>query len=237
MKLHPVAALLPPLDDGERAALRASIEEHGVLDPVVVDGRKQIVDGRHRAELAAELGVELPTRPLPDGVSPWAYGLTANLDRRHLTAERRAAVVLLAERAGQAPEIVEIRERATENQQAGEPLRQTTQRSSEAIGGLVGVSGSTVERVERAARTKPEALDEIATGKTTASTVVRAARPVPARDETRPDPMLELPCPSCGRWTPQWVLTKTKPPEGVTWRWLTLRGSGKTRNGRSRAAA
>ncbi len=48
---------MPALDDGTRAALRASIERHGVLVPVVVDDCGTIIDGHHRVEIARELKV------------------------------------------------------------------------------------------------------------------------------------------------------------------------------------
>lgn len=236
MRLHPVAALLPPLNDAELGALRGSIVEHGVLDPVVVDPQERIVDGRHRVQIAEELGLDYPTRPLPDDVSPWSYGLTANLDRRHLRAEQRAAIVLQAEREGRAPEVVAIRERAAANQGARTDLEPRasastkSEKSSDEIGALVGVSGATVRNVERAARESPDALSAIAAGETTARKVVSVSKnDGSARDETRPDPFLEMPCPACGRWTPQWVLAKMPTPKGATWRALSLRGSGKTR--------
>lgn len=244
MNLHPVASLLPPLDQAQRDALRDSIVSLGVLDPVVVDEDGQIVDGRNRAEIAREYHIDYPTRPLPDGVSPWAYGLTVNLDRRHMTAEQRAAVILLAEREG-LPDVARIRERAAERQSPGRGgiedhviLDSEAGRAHDAIGQIVGVSGATVRRVERAARERPEALVEIAAGTTTSREVVAPVRLAPAPVEHGPDPHLEFPCPTCGRWTPQWVLVrKMKQPEGATWRWLGLRGSGKTRRPKSKAVA
>ncbi len=49
--------VMPALDDDTRAALRASIERHGVLLPVVVDDCGNIIDGHHRVAIARELEV------------------------------------------------------------------------------------------------------------------------------------------------------------------------------------
>lgn len=53
--------LLPPLDDEQYRALKADIAKHGVLVPLEVDaGSGTILDGHHRAKIAAELGIECP---------------------------------------------------------------------------------------------------------------------------------------------------------------------------------
>jgi ParB-like chromosome segregation protein Spo0J len=57
---HPYALLLPALTDEEYAALKADIREHGILCPLIVDEADRILDGVHRARIAAELGIEPP---------------------------------------------------------------------------------------------------------------------------------------------------------------------------------
>jgi len=86
---------LPPLSDDERKALRESIETFGVLHHVVTDEDGAIIDGHHRAEVAAELGIEYPTTVLP-GLSEEEKietALTLNLGRRHLDLEDKQALV------------------------------------------------------------------------------------------------------------------------------------------------
>jgi hypothetical protein len=83
----PFAGLLPPLSPDERAALAEDIRQRGVLVAVVVDEENNVLDGHHRLEIAAELG-------LPDIPVKVVAGLTAgqkralaedlNLHRRHL---------------------------------------------------------------------------------------------------------------------------------------------------------
>jgi transposase len=55
-----VNQLLRPLTDSERAELRASIVAHGVVSPIIARPNGSIIDGHHRHELAAELGVSCP---------------------------------------------------------------------------------------------------------------------------------------------------------------------------------
>jgi DNA methylase len=156
--IHPVARLFPPLESDELEALRASVRELGVLEPVLVDDAGRIVDGWHRAGLALELGLVLPTAPLPAGVSPLDVALGANLARRHLGAEQRAAILLLAERRGEAPEVKRIRAEARERKgertdlQPPSNLGGRSGEAAEAIGELVGVSRTTVHNVERVGR-------------------------------------------------------------------------------------
>jgi len=46
--------LLPPLDAATEDALRASIEKHGVLVPIVVDIDGNVLDGAHRLKIWKE---------------------------------------------------------------------------------------------------------------------------------------------------------------------------------------
>jgi transposase-like protein len=47
--------IMPALDDATEAALRASIEKHGILVPIVVDHEGNVLDGHHRLKIANEL--------------------------------------------------------------------------------------------------------------------------------------------------------------------------------------
>lgn len=109
------------LDAATEAALRASIEKHGVLVPVAIDQDGRIIDGHHRVRIADELGKPYKT------IEHWAAGdfhakelaRTLNEDRRQLPiAERRQVVADLREQ--------------------GHSLR--------AIGGALGVSKDTVAK-------------------------------------------------------------------------------------------
>lgn len=116
--------VMPPLSPDEYAALRADIEQHGILVPIVVDDAGVILDGHHRAAIGAELGCEVPKvvrHPASDDERRHiAY--TLNLARRHLS---RAQVrdIIRAE------------------------LERDDTRSDRAIGRLVGVDHKTIGAV------------------------------------------------------------------------------------------
>lgn len=83
------------LDPATEAALRASIERHGVLVPVAIDQNGEIIDGHHRARIARELDVSFDVRrhKIRDEDHARELAITLNADRRQLTLEQRRAVV------------------------------------------------------------------------------------------------------------------------------------------------
>jgi hypothetical protein len=87
--------LLPALDADQRDALRQSIETNGILQPIEVDEEGRILDGHHRAAIAAELGIACPSRTINnlDEAGKRKYAITVNLMRRQLDKGARSALV------------------------------------------------------------------------------------------------------------------------------------------------
>jgi ParB-like chromosome segregation protein Spo0J len=87
--------VMPSLSDEEYAALKADIDERGVLVPVVVDQDGNILDGHHRQRIATELGIEYPTevRQVGDEEEAREVAFMLNLARRHLTREQKRALI------------------------------------------------------------------------------------------------------------------------------------------------
>lgn len=87
--------LLPALAEDQRDALRQSIEENGILQPIEVDEDGRILDGHHRAAIAAELGIACPSRTINnlDESGKRRYALTVNLMRRQLDKAARSGLV------------------------------------------------------------------------------------------------------------------------------------------------
>ncbi|MGA0894617.1 MAG: ParB N-terminal domain-containing protein [Ilumatobacteraceae bacterium] len=83
--------LFPALDAATEAALRSSIQRWGVLQPVVKDQDGNIIDGHHRARIAADLGVDCPVkvRAVVDDVEARELAQSLNTDRRHLEPNLR----------------------------------------------------------------------------------------------------------------------------------------------------
>lgn len=85
---------LPPLLPSEYQALTESIRTHGVQVPVLVDESGAIIDGHHRDQIAAELGIRCP-REVRSGLTDTekrSLAITLNRDRRHLTQEQKRAL-------------------------------------------------------------------------------------------------------------------------------------------------
>jgi hypothetical protein len=187
LSLHPVATLFPDMPAREFAALVEDIRQHGVKVPVLVHGG-QILDGRHRYRACQQLGIPCPQTEWT-GREPWLEVQSRNLVRRHLGKDQICAIRLLA--GVRFPEltapILAAREEAKQRkaQAIGEPRGHKAlsgprdrQSAADAIGRLLGVSGSTVKRVDRLARTAPELIPKVASGELT---VKKALRDVSAR--------------------------------------------------------
>lgn len=86
---------LPRLADDEYASLEASIREHGIQVPILVDENKSIIDGHHRAEIAERLGIECPRRLAIDlsDEQKRTLALSLNIARRHLNRDQRRRLI------------------------------------------------------------------------------------------------------------------------------------------------
>jgi hypothetical protein len=193
---HPVAALFPDLSPTDFAALKEDIRRHGVKVPILVHGG-QILDGRQRYRACQELGIKCRCVDW-NGHDPWLEVQSRNLLRRQLSKEQVYAIRKLA--AQQFPEIAAPFEaeraeaQARRAQAKGRPRgekaaligsRDRHRESADAIGAHVGVSGSTVKRVDRLARVAPALLSRVAAGELS---VKRAFRELPSRDPDSTEP-------------------------------------------------
>ena len=91
-ELHPLALAIPPMTEGEREMLRASIEKDGVRVPITIF-HKKILDGRNRAYFAAQLHKPVHLTVF-EGSEEEArrHVLVLNIHRRHLTGVQLAVL-------------------------------------------------------------------------------------------------------------------------------------------------
>jgi FtsZ-binding cell division protein ZapB len=88
-KQHPLSAAFPAMQANDFQALKDSIENIGVQNPVTLfEG--MVIDGWHRYTAANELGMDCPTVELGD-VDPRDFVLAQNKARRHITQAQLAA--------------------------------------------------------------------------------------------------------------------------------------------------
>ncbi|WP_405071565.1 ParB N-terminal domain-containing protein [Kribbella sp. NBC_01510] len=87
--------VMPPLSADEYAALKADIAERGVLVAVVIDQDGRTIDGHHRRQICAELGIDYPVevRKVADDADAREIALTLNVARRHLTREQKRQLI------------------------------------------------------------------------------------------------------------------------------------------------
>ena len=90
LEFHPCADLFPLMEGRPFDDLKADIEKHGLIEPIVLLDSK-ILDGRDRYRACTELGIEPSFIPFR-GDDPLAFVLSANLHRRHLDAGQRALI-------------------------------------------------------------------------------------------------------------------------------------------------
>ena len=94
LTIHPLLAPVPrlALDAPEMLALIASVETHGVLAPLIVNERAEIIDGRARLIAAQKAGLtEVPCVVVPDEDAATLI-LDTLCARRHLTKSALAYV-------------------------------------------------------------------------------------------------------------------------------------------------
>ena len=83
-EFHPIANLFPLLQGEEYMKFKEDIEKEGQRERgVLYEGK--ILEGRNRYRARTELGLEFICKELPAGVDPYAFVVSANIRRRHLT--------------------------------------------------------------------------------------------------------------------------------------------------------
>jgi hypothetical protein len=87
--VHPVAHLFPMMTDEELADLAADIKANGLIQPIVIDYKGLLIDGRNRAKACEIAGIK-PAVRMFEGDDPRAFILSMNLKRRHMSAGQQA---------------------------------------------------------------------------------------------------------------------------------------------------
>ena len=127
-------------------ALRASIERFGVLVPITVDQRGEVLDGHHRKRIAEELKAPYDrlVRVCETDEERLEIARTLNADRRQLTEEQRRAVIAELARRGHSNRAIAgavgFSEAQVRKDIAVEELRTGTQLKPERTTGLDGKS-------------------------------------------------------------------------------------------------
>lgn len=169
MKVHPAAELLPSPSDEELQELARDIQENGLREPIVTyEGA--ILDGRSRHAACGSAGVE-PSYREYGGDDPFAYSISVNVHRRHLTKGQRDALAAEA----MEPLMEEARKRQGGSGRFGsrskerEPQRKDDRstRSRERVAQMFGTSHAQVGRAHAVREKDPEIFERIKSGELT----------------------------------------------------------------------
>jgi hypothetical protein len=103
IKVHPAADLFPMMSDAELDSLGADIKKMGRLTSPIVfliapEGEDHfLLDGRNRLEAAERVGYEVKDRETSywksAHIDPYAFVVSANIQRRHLTADQKRELI------------------------------------------------------------------------------------------------------------------------------------------------
>jgi hypothetical protein len=88
---HPLAQTFPPMDPEDFNRLKHDIGENGLREPIVLHESK-ILDGVHRYNACCDLGKTPETRPYT-GNDPLGFVISMNIHRRHLSPEKKRAII------------------------------------------------------------------------------------------------------------------------------------------------
>jgi hypothetical protein len=170
---HPESRRIPDMAPGEWKSFLEDVKKRGIVEPIEITDKNEILDGRHRWKAAKELGIEkIPVRVVspPD---PIEYILSAAIERRHLTEGQKAALVLEREEYLQS-----LKKEADERKKASLKQYKNDQKCSsvsapghsrkgktfEHAGKAVGVSARTLYRVQTVKRASPELFEKVKKG-------------------------------------------------------------------------
>ena len=89
--------VIPELTPEEYAELKADIAERGVMIPIEFDEQGNVLDGYHRLQICAELGIKDYPKVIRAGMSEsekLTHARKLNMARRHLTQEQKRRLIL-----------------------------------------------------------------------------------------------------------------------------------------------
>ena len=219
LEVHPVAALYPLLDEERFKGLLSSVMTDGVIHPIIVDQKDRIVDGRNRARAWEHASIIFKDSPewakthelkidrrtfsaTPEGEQQEAdclsgdiedaicqYIAAANLHRRHMAPEQKAAVILSVRqyrqryaadcgraraatqfKAGQIGNATGRKGKELVTLESGSPVPERDRQKSHAnstsgkIAEASGASRSVVDELAALQKTNPEAFAAVAAG-------------------------------------------------------------------------
>lgn len=172
--IHPAAELFPLMHGPEFDELVDDIALHGQREPIVLTPDGQLLDGRNRWRACAKAGVTPVTRV--ETSEPWAYVISTNVHRRHLSESQRAMIAAKIRTVGPGGD-----RRSAAQIYGADPAPVPTQRKA---ADLFNVSPASVTSARKVMAEGTEALQElVAAGEMPVYTAARVAKALPAEEQ------------------------------------------------------
>ena len=149
--IHPACLAVPPISDEDRKNLDADIANNGLHEEILLTPEGLLLDGRNRLIACYRGHIEPRFRKVQS--EPWGLAYSQNIARRHLDTLDKCKFA----EAWAADEKAKAKERAgqrTDIEPRGN-ISTRFERSRDAIGERVGVSGRTYEQYEQAKQFAP----------------------------------------------------------------------------------
>jgi hypothetical protein len=98
LPVHPAAELFPLMSPAELKELAEDIEKNGLNERVAVwrkdsNSPWQLLDGRNRLDALGRRAHAGDVKELDSSIDPYAYVISANIKRRHLTTEQKRELI------------------------------------------------------------------------------------------------------------------------------------------------
>ena len=195
LQLHPAAELVPAMTAAEYARFREDISQRGVLVPLEVTEAGVVLDGRHRLQAAAEQGLARVPVQVVAPADETEHILLCALERRHLSASQRAALVVELAAVQELAEQARLRQRANLRHGAAEPERASLpargERTRELAARKGGVSARIVQDAFTVHREDAALFAQVKAGRIAVDVAARRVRQ--ARLQATTPPALALP--------------------------------------------
>jgi hypothetical protein len=169
--IHPLSEKFPALSQKDFDELKESIRKNGLFEKIIVNSKRQVLDGRHRYKAITELGMdpgvlcvrffELEVRGTKD-LTEEQFIYDSNMKRRHLTESQRAAI---------AAEFANMRQGERTDL---EPSDNCPKVSQERAGELFNVSSKSVRRAKNVKAKDPETFAKVKAGELSLNAAVKS---------------------------------------------------------------
>jgi hypothetical protein len=197
---HPLAELFPLLSQIDFAKLCVDIRENGLIHPIVLDD-DLVIDGRNRLLACTEIKIDphfIEFGSLGLKCSVETYIWSTNVERRHLTADQRAALAVAWQKRPTAAAAKERQRQAGGDKSPetpaksafGEIAKSAPVHTREALATAAKVTPGRIRAAEEVQRRRPDLIPAVVAGEITLSAAQHQAQPRATKSPEKIDYLL-----------------------------------------------